>query len=149
MMTGIIIKFERFIVLALLIMMMIALLASTIELAIILVEQLLAPPMLLLDIKEMLTVFGFLLMVLIGLELVETIKIYLEQDVFRVEVVVLVSIIAVTRKIIIIDYESASYQMLLSIAALMIALSACFFLVKRAATPSRSKEFGHDNEHAP
>ena len=74
MMTGIITKFERFIVLALLILMMIALLASTIELAIILVEQLLAPPMLLLDIKEMLTVFGFLLMVLIGLEFVETIK---------------------------------------------------------------------------
>jgi uncharacterized membrane protein (DUF373 family) len=140
--------FERYIVLALLMMMMLALLASTIELAIILVEQLLAPPMLLLDIKKMLTVFGFFLMVLIGLELVETIKIYLDQDVFRVEVVVLVSIIAVTRKIIIIDYESASYQMLLGIAALMIALSACYFLVKRAETPSRSEKFGRDNEHA-
>jgi uncharacterized membrane protein (DUF373 family) len=149
MMGGIIIKFERYIVLALLLMMMIALLASTIELAIILVEQLLAPPMLLLDIKEMLTVFGFLLMVLIGLEFVETIKIYLDQDVFRVEVVVLVSIIAVTRKIIIIDYESASYQMMLSIAALMIALSVGYFLLKRAVTPSRSEEFGNDNEHAP
>jgi uncharacterized membrane protein (DUF373 family) len=149
MMGGIIIKFERYIVLALLLMMMIALLASTIELAIILVKQLLAPPMLLLDIKEMLTVFGFLLMVLIGLEFVETIKIYLDQDVFRVEVVVLVAIIAITRKIIIIDYESASYQMLLSIAALMIALSGGFFLVKRAVTRSRSEEFGHDNEHAP
>ena len=149
MMTGIIIKFERFIVLALLILMMIALLASTIELAIILVEQLLAPPMLLLDIKEMLTVFGFLLMVLIGLELVESIKIYLEQDVFRVEVVILVSIIAVTRKIIIIDYDSVSYQMVLSLAALMVALSAGFFLVKRAVTLSRSKKIGSDNEQAP
>ena len=149
MMTGIIIKFERFIVLALLILMMIALLASTIELAIILGEQLLAPPMLLLDIKEMLTVFGFLLMVLIGLELVESIKIYLEQDVFRVEVVILVSIIAVTRKIIIIDYDSVSYQMVLSLAALMVALSAGFFLVKRAVTLSRSKKIGSDNEHTP
>ena len=149
MMRGIIQKFERFIVLAILLMMILALLVSTIELAIILVEQLLAPPTLLLDIKEMLTVFGFLLMVLIGLELVETIKIYFEQDVFRVEVVVLVSIMAITRKIIIIDYESASYQMLLSIAALMLALSAGFFLVKQAVTPSRSKEIGHDSEHAP
>jgi len=149
MMRGIIQKFERFIVLALLLMMMLALLVSTIELAIILVEQLLAPPTLLLDIKEMLTVFGFLLMVLIGLELVETIKIYFEQNVFRVEVVVLVAIIAVTRKIIIIDYNSISYEMLLSIAALIIALSAGYFLVKRATTPSRSEEFGDDTEHAP
>ena len=144
MMRGIIQKFERFIVLALLLMMMLALLASTVELAIIMVEQLLAPPRLLLDIKEMLTVFGFLLMVLIGLELVETIKIYFEQNVFRVEVVVLVAIIAVARKIIIIDYNSISYEMLLSIAALMIALSAGYFLVKRATTPSRSEEFGDD-----
>jgi uncharacterized membrane protein (DUF373 family) len=149
MMRGIIQKFERFIVLALLLMMMLALLVSTIELAIILVEQLLAPPTLLLDIKEMLTVFGFLLMVLIGLELVETIKIYFEQNVFRVEVVVLVAIIAVTRKIIIIDYNSISYEMLLSIAALIIALSAGYFLVKRATTPSRSEELGDDTEHVP
>ena len=148
MMTGIIHKFERFIVLALLLMMMLVLLASTIELAIILVTQLLAPPMLLLDIKEMLTVFGFLLMVLIGLELVETIKMYLDENVFHVEVVVLVAIIAVARKVIIIDYDAVSYEMLLSVAALMIALSIGYFLLKRATTPSKSEEFGHDNEHA-
>jgi uncharacterized membrane protein (DUF373 family) len=146
MMRGIIQKFEWFIVLALLLMMMLALLASTIELAIILVEQLLAPPMLLLDVKEMLTVFSFFLMVLIGLELVETIKMYLDENVFHVEVVVLLAIIAVARKIIIIDYDSVSYEMLLSMGALMIALSAGYFLLKRATTPSKSEEFGDDKE---
>ena len=146
---GIIHKFEWFIVLALLIMMMLALLASTVELAIILVEELLAPPRLLLDVKEMLTVFAFFLMVLIGLELVETIKMYLEKDVFHVEVVVLVAIIAVSRKIIVIDYKSESYETVLSIAALMIALSVSYFLLKRAIVPSRSEEFGDDSEHAP
>jgi uncharacterized membrane protein (DUF373 family) len=149
MIKGIFYKFEYFIVLVLLLMMMLALLASTVELAIILVEQLLAPPMLLLDIKEMLTVFGFLLMVLIGLELVETIKMYLDENVFRVEVVVLVAIIAVARKIIVIDYDSVSYEILLSIAALMIALSAGYFLLKRTTTPSKSEELGDDSEHAP
>ena len=149
MLKGIIHKFEWFIVLALLLMMMLALLASTVELAIILAEQLWAPPMLLLDVKEMLTVFSFFLMVLIGLELVETIKMYLDENVFHVEVVILVAIIAVARKIIIIDYGSVSYEILLSIAALMIALCAGYFLVKRAVTPSRSEEFGDDTEHAP
>ena len=149
MLKGIIHKFERFIVLALLLMMMIALLASTVELAIILVQQLLEPPLLLLNVKEMLTVFAFFLMVLIGLELVETTKMYLEDDIFHVEVVVLVAIIAVARKIIIIDYESVSYSMLLSVAALMIALSIGYFLLKRATMPSCSKEVGEDSEQAP
>ena len=139
MVRGIIKKFEWFIVLALLLMMMLALLASTVELAIILVEQLLEPPMLLLDVKEMLTVFAFFLMVLIGLELVETIKMYLDEHVFHVEVVVLVAIIAVARKIIVIDYDSVSYEILLSIAALMIVLCAGYFLLKRATMPSRSE----------
>ena len=141
-------KFEYFIVLAPLLMMMIALLASTIELAVILVQQLLEPPRFLLDVKEMLTVFAFFLMVLIGLELVESIKMYLEKDIIHVEVVVLVAIIAVARKIIVIDYYSISYEILLSIAALMIALSAGYFLLKRAAVPSRSEEFDEDTEHA-
>ena len=146
MMRGIVHKFEWFIVLALLLMMMLALLASTVELAIILVEQLLAPPMLLLDVKEMLTVFSFFLMVLIGLELVETIKMYLDENVFHVEVVVLVAIIAVARKIIVIDYGSVSYEILLSIAALMIVLSAGYFLLKRATMPLKSEEFGDDSK---
>ena len=149
MLKGIIHKFEWFIVLALLFMMMLALLASTVELAIILVEQLLAPPRFLLDVKEMLTVFSFFLMVLIGLELVETIKMYLDENVFHVEVVVLVAIIAVARKIIVIDYGSVSYEILLSIAALMIVLSAGYFLLKRATMPSKPEEFGDDSEHAP
>ena len=130
-------------------MMMLALLASTIELAIILVQQLLAPPTLLLDVKEMLTVFAFFLMVLIGLELVETVKMYLEKDVFHVEVVVLVAIIAVARKVIIIDYDSTSYEVLLGIAALMLALSAGYFLLKRATVSSRSEESGDDTKHSP
>ena len=140
-------KFEYFIVLALLVMMMIALLASTIELGVILVQELREPPFLLLDVKEMLSVFAFFLMVLIGLELVETIRVYIEKDVFHVEVVVLVAIIAVARKIIIIDYKEVSYGMVLSIAALMIALSAGFFLLKRATMTSMSKEFDDDTEN--
>ena len=146
MMKRIVYKFEYFIVLALLLMMMVALLASTIELGIILVEQLLEPPKFLLDVKEMLTVFAFFLMVLIGLELVETIKMYLEKDVFHVEVVVLVAIIAVARKIIVIDYYTISYEILLGIAALMITLSAAYFLLKRATMPSMSEELGEDTE---
>ena len=147
MMKSILHKFEHFIVLALLVMMMIALLASTIELGVILVQELLKPPFLLLDVKEMLSVFAFFLMVLIGLELVETIRVYLEKDVFHVEVVVLVAIIAVARKVIIIDYKEISYGIVLSIAALMISLSVGYFLLKRATMPSGSEEPGDSTEH--
>ena len=148
MIKGIVYKFESFIVLALLVMMMIALLASTIELGIILVQQLREPPVLLLNVKEMLEVFSFFLMVLIGLELVESIKMYLEEDVIHVEVVVLIAIIAVARKIIIIDYEKIPYTTGFSIAGLMIALCAGYFLLKRATQHSISKKISAGAEDA-
>jgi len=118
-MEKILIKFEKCIVLVLLIMMMLAILISTIELGILLIQQFLHPPRFLLDINELLEVFGFFLLVLIGLELLKTVQTYLENDEIHVEVVFLVAIIAVARKIIIFDYKSLTPQMLLSIAAIL------------------------------
>ena len=130
--------FERIIVLTLLVLMLIAVLASTIELAIILVQQLRKPPFLLLDIAEMLEVFGFFLMVLIGIELLETIKVYFEGEKVHAEVVLLVALVAVARKVIILEYKDLSPATLLALAAMIIALAAGFFVVKRALT--REKE---------
>jgi uncharacterized membrane protein (DUF373 family) len=122
--------FEKIIICSLLILMSIAIFVSTIELGIILYEQLLEPPFLLLNINEMLEVFGFFLMVLIGLELFETIKAYLDGDQIHVEIVFLVALVAVARKIIIIDYEKYSPELLLGISSLIIALAVGFYLVK-------------------
>jgi len=125
-------QFERVIVLALLGMMMLAVLVSAIELAVVLVQQLLKPPLLLLNIAEMLEVFGFFLMVLIGLELLETIKAYLEEDRVHAEVVFLVALVAVSRKVIILDYKEMPAESLLGMGVLIIALAAGYFLVRRA-----------------
>jgi len=124
--------FEKTVVLILLGLMMLAVLASTVELGIILVQQLIKPPLLLLNIAEMLEVFGFFLMVVIGLELLETIKAYLEQDQVHVEVVFLVAMVAVARKIIILDYKDITAELLLGMSAIIITLSAGYYFVKRS-----------------
>ena len=136
-------RFERAIVLALLFLMGIAVFVATIELGVILFTQLMEPPTLLLNMKEMLEVFGFFLMVLIGLELLETIKAYLESDKIHVEIVFLVAMVAVTRKIIILDYKTISPEVLYGISAIVLSLAAGFFLVKytltKFITPNQNK----------
>ena len=98
-MLGILNKFERAIVHSLLIMLMLAVLSSTVELAVLLVEQFMKPPRLfLLDMSELLPIFSFFLMVLIGVELIEVVKVYLSEDTLHVEVVFLVAMIAVGPK---------------------------------------------------
>ena len=124
--------FEKVIVVVLIGLMMLAVLVSTIELAIILFQQLMKPPVFLLNVTEMLEVFGFFLMVLIGLELLETIRAYLQEDRVHAEVVLLVALVAVSRKVIILDYKKMSLEMLYGMSALIVALGIGYFLVRRA-----------------
>lgn len=139
---------ERAVVLSLLGMMLITIVISTVELGIIMYEQIVAPPFLFLDIDNLLEIFGFFLMVLIGLELFETIRIYLEENTVHVEVVMLVAIVAVSRKIIIIDYKEVEPIMNFSIAALVICLCAGYFLIKKmmqeTRKPDTAKSIGDD-----
>ena len=125
-------KFEKIIVISLLLLMMLAVFFSAVELAIILCQQLIAPPFLLLNIDEMLEVFGFFLMVLIGLELLESIKAYLEEDRVHAEVVFLVAIVAVSRKVIIVNYNKITPEILFGMAAVIIALGIGYYLVRKA-----------------
>jgi uncharacterized membrane protein (DUF373 family) len=129
--------FERIVVMGLLGMgllgmMMVAVLVSAIELVVILVQELLKPPMMLLNAAEMLEVFGFFLMVLIGLELLETIKAYLDEDRVHAEVVFLVALVAVSRKVIILDYKEMAPGLLYGMSALIVALGLGYFLVRRS-----------------
>ena len=124
--------FEKLIIVTLLVLMMIAVLFATIELAIIIFEQIVNPPFLLLDIEELLTIFGFFMMVLIGHELLESIKTYLLEDKIHAEVIFLVAIVAVSRKIIILDYKTTTPEMLYGMAAVIVALGLGYFLVRKA-----------------
>lgn len=134
-------KFERIVVLTLMAFMMFAVLLATIEVGVILWQQMLKPPFMLLDVKEMMEVFGFILMVVIGLELLETIKAYLDKRVIHVEVVLLVAIVAVARKIIIMDYKEITPQMIFAVATLVISLSIGFLAVRRALDgPGRMRQ---------
>ncbi|MBC7187307.1 MAG: phosphate-starvation-inducible PsiE family protein [Calditrichaeota bacterium] len=130
-MTRVIAVFERWVTIAVVVMMMVAIAAATVELAVILVRELIKPPLLLLDIKEMLEVFGFFLMILIGLELLATVRAYLRQARLCVEVVFLVAMIALARKVIILDYKEVPPLVLVGIAAILVALSWGYTMLRR------------------
>lgn len=128
--------FEKYVVLALLFLMMLAVLATAVELATVLVSQLMKPPFLALNVSEAIEVFGFFLMVLIGLELLESVKVYLEKHRVHAEVVFLVAIIAVSRKVIILDYSETAPETLWGISSIILALAVGYFLVRRALSAS-------------
>lgn len=130
-------NFEKFITVSLIIMMAVVILLATIELGWIIINDIITPPVLLLDINEMLDIFGLFLLVLIGIELLETIKAYLSERVIRVEVVIIVGLIAIARKVIILDVKELSSLTLIGIAAIILALSAGYYLLKGSLRDGR------------
>lgn len=123
-------KIERVIVSALLIMMVITVFLATIEVGWILVNDVITEPMFLLEVEELLDLFGLFLLVLIGIELMETLKVYLTERAIHVEVVFTVALIAVGRKVIILDVKELPGTTLLAIAAIIVAMSFGYFLLK-------------------
>ena len=123
--------FTRGIILALIVMMMLAVLLSTIELFIILVAEFLKPPKYLLGIDNLLEIFGFFMMILIGLELLESIRAYLPDESLHVEVVFLVAMIAIARKVIILEIKDLEPLVLIGIASIILALSLGYYFVKK------------------
>ena len=126
-------KFEKGIIIALLAMMVLVVFLSTLELAVIIFERIFDDVrLLLLDITDLLTIFGFFMLILIGLELMETMKAYLEEGIVHVEIIFLVAITAMTRKVIILDAKALTPLALIGVASIILALSVGYFVVKKA-----------------
>jgi uncharacterized membrane protein (DUF373 family) len=132
-------KFERYIVSALILMMSLVILLATIELGWVIIKDLMRPPRFLLAINDLLEIFGFFMRVLIGIELLETIKAYLVEHVVHVEIVLEVALIAIARKVIILDIEKYEGLTIVGTAALILAVAAACYAVKRRMNPKGVK----------
>lgn len=83
--------------------------------------------------EEMLATLGLFLTVLIALELIETVEVYFRKHSIHVEIVVLVAIIALARKVIILDLTKYEPLVLFALGFLVLALGATYFMVRKAA----------------
>lgn len=127
-------KVRTLIIRTIILLMTVTVIFATLDLAWIIIKDLISPPTLLLDIKEFKEIFGLFLLVLIGLELVDSMRAYLVEHAIHaeVEVILLIAVIAVARKIIIMDVDETSFQTLLGIASIIIALAGGYYLLKRS-----------------
>ncbi len=81
--------------------------------------------------RTLFTIFGLFLNVLIAIELLENVTAYLRKHVFQIELVIATSLIAVARKIIILDLEKTAGLDLAALAATILSLSAAYWVVKQ------------------
>jgi len=134
---------ERIIIVTLVTLMAIVLVLSALEVGIIVIRQFSNPfesNGIIIDINGLMEIFGFFLTVLIGFELFETVKLYLKENVFHGEVILLVSLIAVSRKVIVMDYSKEDPLTLIAIAALIAAISFGYHITKKTLRGDKPKD---------
>jgi uncharacterized membrane protein (DUF373 family) len=129
---GLITKIQKVIVLVLATMLVIVVLLSTAHLGVLIAQEAWEAPHFLLPVDGLLDIFGYFLLVLIGVELLETMKAYVQKDVIQVRVVVEVALIAMARKVIIAEPNVLSPITLVGIAALILALGAALYFDRQS-----------------
>ena len=120
-------KIQKFVVWVLAAMLVVVVLLSTVHLGALIAEETWKPPRFLIPVQGLLEIFGYFLLVLIGVELLETLKAYVKKDVIHVRVVLEVALIAMARKVIIEEPNAVPAMTLLGIAALILALGTAYY----------------------
>jgi uncharacterized membrane protein (DUF373 family) len=133
-------KFEKLMIQTLMVMMAIVLGLSTLDLGWLIIKDIIGPPLLLLSVNQLLEIFGLFMLVVIGIELLETImKTYITQGQPHYEVVISVAIIAISRKVIILDLKEVDGLSLIGIASIVVGLTVGYFLMKKSQFHDKAK----------
>ena len=121
----------KYIAVTLLGLMAIIVVSATAEVAYVVATNILEPPGFFIGVEDLFQIFGLFLMVLIGLELMTSIRDYLRDSRIHAELMLLVAMTAVTRKVVIMDAKEIDPMILFGIGFMIIALAIGYFLVRR------------------
>lgn len=83
--------------------------------------------------------FGGFLLVILGLELLETLKSFFTEHRIRLQIIMIVAIIATARHVILLDVGHLDGVILVGIGALVLSLTGGYFLIRRIEMANADK----------
>lgn len=103
-------------------------------------QKLMAEPVYILTISDMLATFGAFMAVLIAIEIFINITIYLRENAIHVKIVMATALMAIARKVIILDLNETSYLHVIAIGVVVLAMSVGYWLIHRLPRESHMEE---------
>lgn len=128
----------RFAIRILALLMVLVIYWSIADVIYVLYLKLSTPPFLLLDIEDILQTFGAFMVVLIAVEIFINIRLYLGSNIIPVELVVATALMAVARKVIVLDLKLVSAEQIAGLAMVTIALGVTYWLIKNKSNSADS-----------
>jgi uncharacterized membrane protein (DUF373 family) len=139
--------YEKIIYFILIILFALIVAFSVGELAYIVYLSLFVNTPLLLENQELLGIFGYFLLVLIGVELLATVAAYINEKVVHVEIVMLIAIISVVRGVILVDPGKLDGLELIGVAAIIITLCTGYYFLKKGGLGQPSGRYNPRTAH--
>ncbi len=125
-MVGWVKRLEHWVALVLCGMLCLLVVLATVELGVVLVRDIAQPPVLFPGIDKLLDLFGQVLLVVMGIELVETMRVFATEGVARVDVVISVAAIALARRVVVLEPGRVPTSSFYAAAALFAALAIAY-----------------------
>lgn len=98
----------------------------------VLYTRLVAPPFLLLSVGDIFKTFGAFMAVLIAIEIFINIRLYLGTNTLPVRLVIATALMAIARKVIVLDIDNIESIYVFAIAAVVLALGITYWLIGQA-----------------
>jgi uncharacterized membrane protein (DUF373 family) len=114
---------------ALAVLMVFVIVMGVVDVGWTLYQKLSTPPLLILTISDVLATFGAFMAVLIAIEIFINITVYLRDDVIHVKIVMATALMAIARKVIILDIETVTAAEIFGIATVLLAASVGYWLI--------------------
>lgn len=105
----------------------------------VLYQRLMTPPRFLLNINDIFYTFGAFMAVLIAIEIFINIRLYLESNDFPVKLVIATALMAIARKVIVLDVEKMSAEYIFAIAVTVLALGLTYWLLHKEQNKTTSR----------
>jgi uncharacterized membrane protein (DUF373 family) len=122
---------EKLIVYFLVFLLLVSLFLGTLELSRVVLKGIINSPVLLIESDTLSKSFGLFLVIVIGLELLKSIKSYLVLGMINPMFVLEVAIIALGNKLITMDITHVAPGILVGIGVILLGLSALYFTLKK------------------
>jgi uncharacterized membrane protein (DUF373 family) len=113
------------------VIMVLVILLGIADVVYVLYQKLSEPPLFFLDVNDIFQTFGAIMVVLIAIEIFVNIRLYLGSNMLPVKLVIATALMAIARKVIVLDLAYTGPMYVLGIAAVVLALGITYWLLSR------------------
>lgn len=124
----------RFAVKVLAVLMVLVIIWGVFDVIYVLYTRFIAPPLFLFEVKDIFVIFGAFMVVLIAVEIFINIRLYLGTNILPIRLVVATALMAIARKVIILDISLITAAEMVGIAAIVLALGVTHWLVGKPSS---------------